>query len=284
MIKDFYDKLLYRMRRTMAHSIIYQRFSHKKLDWKNPVMYDEKIHWLMAKVYDESYGRYADKLAVRDYVTECGLSDTLIPLIGSGYKNVDDIDWKSLPNKFIIKANHGSNANFYEICSDKASFDIEKAKSKMQKSLKMNKAIYNCQYQYANIKPCLLIESLLEQANGKRLTDYKVVCSYGIPYYILVCNDRDNGRDYYSLNWEYLEFTKKEYRNNHKEPKPDCLKKMLECAAILSKPFPLARVDFYLINGKVYFGEITLTPSAGCHTYLTEIGQRKLGEAIKLPN
>ena len=134
----------------------------------------------------------------------------------------------------------------------------------------MNKAIYNCQYQYADIKPCLIIESLLEREDGKRLTDYKVVCSYGSPYYILVCNDRDNGRDYYSLDWEYMEFTKAEYRSPCKEPKPGCLNQMLEYAAILSKPFPLARVDFYIVNGKIYFGEITLTPSAGCHRYLTE--------------
>lgn len=85
-IKEFYHNVLFHMPRTWAHSILYKRSAHRKLDWKNPVMYDEKIHWLMAKVYDESYGRYADKLAVRDYVRECGLSDILIPLIGVGVR------------------------------------------------------------------------------------------------------------------------------------------------------------------------------------------------------
>lgn len=97
----------------------------------------------------------------------------------------------------------------------------------------------------------------------------------------MVCTDRDAGRDYYSTNWEYLEHVKPEFRSGRLEEKPKCLQEMLNAAAILSKPFPLARIDFYIVNEKLYFGEITLTPSAGNHMNLNEEGQRHWCDLVR---
>jgi hypothetical protein len=129
------------------------------------------------------------------------------------------------------------------------------------------------EYQYEKIKPLILCEKLLEDGENKSIDDYKVVCVDGVPQKILVCTQRDNGRDYYSTDWKYLDHVKEEYKSGKLTPKPECLEQMLVAASTLSKPFPLARIDFYVVNGRLYFSEITLVPSAGMHGNLNEKGQ-----------
>ena len=113
------------------------------------------------------------------------------------------------------------------------------------------------------------------------MTDYKVVCSYGTPIAILVCSDRDKGRDYFDLNWNPLDYVKPNYKYVSLPSRPDNLTEMINAASVLSANFPLSRIDFYNINNKVYFGEITLTPSAGYNYVLNDFGQHKLCESIK---
>ena len=146
----------------------------------------------------------------------------------------------------------------------------------------MNYAKHFCQYHYASIKPALICEKYLVTDGQERLNDYKVVCSYGKPIAILVCRDRNNGRDYYTPDWQYLEYTKHEYRSGLIEERPIVLHEMLDAASALSRPFPLARIDFYVVNNKLYFGEITLTPSEGIHKNLNEKAQIELGARISL--
>jgi hypothetical protein len=106
------------------------------------------------------------------------------------------------------------------------------------------------------------------------------VCSYGKTLAILVCYDRDKGRDYYSTDWTHLDYTKEQFRSEKPIDKPEGLAEMLDAASRLSKPFPIARIDFYIADGKLYFGEITLTPSSGNHKNLSEYGQMELGKMI----
>lgn len=277
------DAILYRCPKTFAHKYLYNRNHEHRINLKNPVLYDEKIHWLMIYRYDKSYSNYADKIKVREYVKACGLESILIPLEGEGvYASSKDISLDKLPNQFVLKANHGSGEKFYVICHDKKTFNPSIAFEKLDKALKINFAKHYCQYHYAGIKPALLCEKYLVTDGQNRLTDYKVVCSYGYPIAILVCRDRNNGRDYYSPTWEYLDYTKPEFRSGIIEDKPVVLDEMLNAASKLSEPFPLARVDFYIVDGRLYFGEITLTPSEGIHNNLNEKAQIELGERINI--
>lgn len=281
MLKSIYKKILFYMPKKIAHTILYIRVKHKMPDWNNPKSYDEMIHWLMVNQYDVSYGRYADKLKVREYVEECGCGNILVPLIKT-YEKAEDIDFEELPDKFVLKTNHASGADFYYICKDKSLIDKEEIVRKFSKALKINFAQSVCEYQYDKIKPLIMCEAFLEESLDKRLDDYKVVCVNGVPKAILVCSDRDEGRDYFSPDWTYLEYTKPEYRSKTSIKKPNNLEEMLKIAEVLAKPFPLARVDFYIVNNKLYFGEITLTPSAGLHAYLNTLGQEQLAKGIIL--
>ena len=273
--------ILYKMPPRAAHSVIYFLRHKRCMNWKRLLHYDEKIHWLMVNTYHEEYGKYADKYEVREYVKECGLENILIPLIGI-YENAEQIDYDELPEKFILKTTHASGEDFYCICKEKDNFNKTEANNKLEKALKSAFYKKGCEYHYSKIVPRIICEEYLEMDSQNMLTDYKVICSYGKPLRILVCKDRDKGRDYYDTDWNYCDYVKPQYRSGIVEENPDKLHEMLEAAAILSKPFPLARIDFYIVKGKLYFGEITLTPSAGNHKNLSNKGQIELGKIVRL--
>lgn len=265
--------LIYMLPHKTAHQLLYliNHFRLPNLD--EPRLYDEYIHWCILNVYDESYGKYADKYLVRDYVAQCGLGELLIPLLGV-YEKPEDIDYDKLPNEFILKTTHGSGGPFYVICEDKRTLDQKSVNRKLKKALRIKMERLGCEYHYGGIRPRIICEELLHDKENDRMTDYKVVCVNGAPTRILVCTNRDKGRDYYDLDWNYLEHVKVSYRSGRLLKKPEKLAEMLEAARILSKPFPLARIDFYIVNDRLYFGEITLTPSGGNHHNLNEAGQR----------
>lgn len=263
-----------------VHSIWYKKYHNgQSLDYKNPKTYDEKIHWHIVNTYGPAYGKYADKYQVRQYVEECGLRDLLIPLVGGPYKTVEEIDFDSLPDEFVIKTTHASGPQHYYICKDKTKVDKTALCRQMNAALRENYEKRDFEYHYSGTKPQLICEQLLH-TNTERMTDYKVVCSYGRPIAILVCYNRNQGRDYYSPEWDYLEYTKEQFRSSTPIEKPGCLAEMLNAAGKLSKPFPLARIDFYIVNDKLFFGEITLTPSAGRHNNLNSFGELELGRQL----
>lgn len=265
-----------------VHTIRYWNEFHKTINWKNPQLYDEKICWLIANIYDEKYGKYADKYQVRSFVEQCGLGNLLVPLVGV-FDSVKDINYEQLPDMFILKSTQGSGKDFYEICNNKQNLDLKRIEKKFMKALKYDFAKRSCEYHYHGIKPRIICEELLYDAEHERLTDYKVLCANGKPQTILICANRDKGKDYYSCDWKYLDYVKPEFKSGKQIDKPKCLAEMLHAAEILSKPFPFARIDFYVVHNKLYFGEITLTPSAGIHNDLNEKGQIELGKIMILP-
>lgn len=278
------DEIQWCLPKKLAHSIIHFRANKCFMPWNNPQTYDEKVRWLLVNCYGKNESKYADKYAVREYVKECGLADILIPCYGV-WSRIEEIDVEALPSKFILKATQGSGPKCYAIIYDKNNVnELNAALQKMKKALKFNTAKYSCQYHYKYIKPRIICEALLEDENGKsHMTDYKIVCTNGVARYILVCSDRSEGRDYFDREWNYLPFTKPEYRSKYKIPKPKGLEKMLMIAEKLSAPFVVARIDLYDVDGKIYFGEITLTPSA-CYTgNLTKEAQLEIGSHIELP-
>ena len=222
------DTILYHCPKKIAHAYIYKRAHGKRLNFSNPLTYDEKIHWLMVYKYDKTFGYYADKIQVRQYVKSVGLESILIPLEGKGiYNTPEEIDFSDLSEKYILKTNHGSGESFYYISDGSHENDKDRIVEKLNKALKKNFAKHYCQYHYAAIKPALICEKYLVTEGQNHLTDYKVLCSYGNPIAVLVCRDRNNGRDYYSPEWQYLEYVKTEFRSGILEEKPKVLDEML---------------------------------------------------------
>lgn len=280
-LKQIYDYMLYYCPHQITHSVVYKRFHEKKMDWKNPKTFDEKIHWLIAKKYGKEEAYYADKLKVREYVKECGCESLLTQIYGV-WDHVSEIDVDRLPDKFVLKTNNASGGEYYIICKEKQNIDWEKELPVLEKGLRYNFARKLFEYHYAYIEPKIFAEEFLDDGHEK-ISDYKVFCFDGEPKFILVCSDRDAGRDLFDLDWNHLEFNKKEVQYQGAIDRPLGLSAMIEASKKLSKPFCFARLDFYDVNGKIYFGEITLSPAAGNMTYLNPEGQLALGECISLP-
>ncbi|MBQ3913487.1 MAG: hypothetical protein II694_10980 [Lachnospiraceae bacterium] len=256
-----------RMPAKEAHILLYKAVFGKEPDLDSPGDLNEKLQWLMVNRYGENVAPFADKLAVRDYVRKCGFEDAL-PRIYGVYEDASCIDLNVLPDRFILKCNHGSGPLFYSICTDKTGYDAKTEFAKLDRAMGLDFSLVGLEYHYRYIKPYIYAEELL----GDNCTDYKFFCFGGVPKYVKVIADRADKdtsghqikhQDYYDMDWQFCPFVKDDNSMGGGLAKPALFERMKQIAAVLSEPFPVARVDLYQENGKVYFGEITLTPATG---------------------
>lgn len=241
----------------------YRRLMGRKLNLNPPVTYNEKLNWI--KLYDRNpiYTMLADKYAVREYVKERIGEEYLIPLLGV-WNDVNDIDFEHLPNQFVLKCTHDSES--VVICKDKKTFNIANAKKKLRKSLKINFFWYNREWVYKNIPRKIIAEQYMEDNLDKELKDYKFFCFDGIPKAMFIATGRsihETKFDFFDMEFNHLNFTQ-HYPNSDKYVrKPSSFELMKKLAMELSRGLRHVRVDFYEVNGKVYFGEITFFHHGG---------------------
>lgn len=266
LIKQFYRKILSFLPDKLANGIIYFRGYKKIMDLKNPQYFGEKIQWL--KMYGglEKLSKYVDKYEVREYVTNVIGKEYLVNIYGI-YDKVEEINFDNLPNQFVLKCTNGSQAVI--ICKDKNKLNIEKAKREMRKWLKDEFYKIKKEYQYKNVKNRIIAEEYLEDESGD-LRDYKFYCIDGEVCYYSVFSDRftDKTTDMFDGNGKWLPDILNGGPNSKvkgKTPpsKLENLKEMLAISEKLSKPFTFVRVDFYIVKGQAYFGELTFTDGAG---------------------
>ncbi len=251
------------------------------LDLKNPQTFSEKMQWL--RVYDNTSlkTKLSDKYLVREWVKSKIGEKYLIPLLGV-YNNFDEIDFKKLPNSFVIKCNHGCGYNI--IVRNKKKLNLKETKLKINKWMKENYAYLFGEYQYKKIEPKIIIEKYLENINSD-VYDYKFFCFNGKPKYILHCFDRASGilkNSFYDLSWKKQNFVYTGQLYKKAIAKPKNLSKMTEVAKILSQNFKHVRVDLYNINGKIYFGEMTFTSYGGYFHFDPPEWNLKLGKMLDL--
>ena len=255
------------------------------MNLKHPVYLGEKIQWLKMNGNMEELSIYVDKYEVRSFVKNTIGKEYLINIFGV-YDNVEDIDFDKLPNRFVLKCTNGSQA--VVICKDKSELNIEKAKKEMKKWLKVDFYKIKKEYQYKNIKNRIIIEEYLEDESGD-LRDYKFYCIDGEPYCYSVFSERftDKTVDMYDKKGNWLPDVFNGGPNSKikgKKPphKLENLDQMLDICRRLSKTFTFVRVDFYIVEGKVYFGELTFTDGAGGEPIKPLNFDLKLAENIKL--
>ena len=268
---------------TLYLKMMYQVKLGKNLNLKNPVYFNEKLNWLKLHDRKEIYTKMADKYEVRRIVEERLGKEYLIPLLGV-WDCVEDIDFTQLPNQFVLKCTHDSGSVI--ICKDKSSFNIEEARQKLSDTMKTNYFYPSREWPYKNIIPRIIAEKHMVDESGTELKDYKIYNFGGEPKLIQVDFGRfvHHERNLYTLDWKYIS-EEIEYPTNESVQidRPEHLEKMLDCARILAKDIPSVRTDFYLVNGKIYFGEITFYQEGGFARFRSEEYSRKLGEWIKLP-
>ena len=258
----------------------------EKLDLKNPISFNQKLQWL--KLYDrqERYSIMTDKSTAKEYVRTILGDNCIIPTYGV-YDSVDSIDFSVLPEKFVIKATHGSGNNDVIICRDKSKLDIDFVKHKMKKSLSNNCYLATAEWVYKYINPRIIVEKLLEDPNHEDLMDYKFMCFNGKVKCSFVCTGRESAKGlkvtFYDTDWKIMPFERS--HSSEKSPilKPVCYDQMVEMAEKLSKGLSFLRVDFYEVEGKAYFGEMTFYPGSGFESFQPKEWDNILGSWIELP-
>lgn len=245
--------------------LLFYTYQHYKLDLDNPITFNEKLQWL--KLYDRNpqYTICADKYRVRNYVEKCIGKEHLVPLIGV-WDNVDEIDYSTLPNQFVLKCNHDSGSVF--ICKDKSVFNNKKANRKLKHAMKLNQFWRGREWSYLNIKRKIIAEEYIVDDNeSTSLSDFKFFCFNGEPRFLQVDKNRftNHTRNFYTSDWEFIDVISKVPNDkNHIDKPPKQLSEMIEIAKKLSKNIPHVRVDLYLSNNTVYFGEMTFYHAGGC--------------------
>ena len=268
-------------------SIYYRNVSSKSMNWNDPKDLNEIINWLKFNSDTSLWSLLADKYRVREYVHEKGLDDILVKLYGV-WDDANDIDFDLLPQKFVLKTNHGSGTNI--IVKDKSKLDILTVRKTLNDWLKLRFGQETVEFHYLKIKPCIIAEELLEEKTNsysKTLVDYKVWCFEGKPHYIFTCYGRTSESIFVStfdIDWNYCPegsiFNSFCKNGGGIVPKPNCLDEMLKIASVLSEGQPQARIDFYVVDGKLYFGEITFSSQGGYMNYFTHDFLLKMGSFI----
>ncbi|MBP5218722.1 MAG: glycosyltransferase [Bacteroidales bacterium] len=258
------------------------------IDWDNPRDINEKIQWLLCFSDTSSWSLCADKYRVRDYVKSKGQEDILIPLLGV-WDSASEIDFESLPDRFVLKCNHDSGSTL--VLDKSAGFDEAGVRDFLDSHLKKKFGYLNGELYYNSIKPCIIAEKFLQGGDVPgAAADYKVWCFDGEPYSVWVCYGRTSSETYvniYDLDWnvhpEVSVFTEHYRDGRGAVPRPACLERMLEAASALSKGFPEVRVDFFVAEGRLYFGEMTFASYGGKMDFYTQEYLEELGSKCILP-
>lgn len=257
----------------------------KRLDLNNPQTYSEKLQWL--KIHDRKplYTTMVDKIEAKKYVASIIGEEYIIPTIAE-YDSVEDIEWEKLPNQFVLKCTHDSGG--IVVCKDKQTLDKNKAIKKLKACLKKTYYYENREWPYKDCKHRIICEQYMVDESGYELKDYKWFCFDGNVKALFIATDRGNPNeetkfDFFDENFCHLPI-KNGHPNASKEiNKPIGFNKMKEFASILSTGFPHLRVDFYDINGKIYFGELTFFHWSGLMPFQPEEWDVKFGSWLKLP-
>lgn len=254
----------------------------RRLNLAQPSLYNEKLQWLKLHDHRPEYCTYVDKLAVRDYVAAKAGEKYLIPLIAA-CERVDQIDWDALPQRFVIKCTHGSSSNI--ICADKSQLDVAAAKSKLEGWMQRNWFWLSREWPYKNVRPRIIVEKFMGGADGSVPYDYKLMCFDGEPRYIVVDADRYTGhtRNYYDTSWVKQPMRNRHPNCAHEIPRPPQLEEMLDVARKLSQGIPHVRIDLYVVDGAVYFGEMTFFHGFGMEVFEPRAFEQHMGDLISLP-
>ncbi|HDM8217028.1 ATP-grasp fold amidoligase family protein [Vibrio parahaemolyticus] len=246
----------------LFYQIDYYRRKGRFLNLSNPETFAEKINYIKLNSNLNEMSKYVDKLLVRDFIKE-KIGKDCLPNIIQVIPTNGEIDFDTLPEKFVVKYNNGSGMNI--IVKDKQLFCEDYVNEEIKKWRKSSFYKNNREFQYKDVNGVVFIEEYLECRNG--LKDYKLFCSNGKVFLIQVISNRQDGQsrhNYYSKSWEHLDIYREEFSQGEFEQKPHLLEDMISKAEILSQNFTFVRVDFFIQNGEIlFFGELTFTPASG---------------------
>ena len=284
---DFIGWLMYRFCPNLMSERFYLEMNYlftkrEHLDLDHPRTFNEKIQWL--KIYDRNplYTLLVDKYRVKEWVSETIGPQYVIPLLAK-YDSAKDIDLEKLPDQFVLKCNHDSGSVI--ICRNKQEFDLNAAQKKLSMRLKTDTSSYFGEWAYRNVPRCIIAEKFMSDGDNEDLMDYKFFCFDGVPRIMYMSRDHAAHvtTDFFDMDFNHLPIRMQAPPSKILPSKPREFEEMKRLAAILSKDIPQVRVDFYVINGQIYFGEMTFYHCGGMVSVNPPEWNLKMGMMINLP-
>lgn len=266
-------------------SYMYKVAFGKKPNLEEPKTFNEKLQWLKLYNRNPEYSKLVDKCDVKPYIADSIGEQYVIPTLGV-WDRFEEIDFDALPNQFVLKCTHDSGS--VVICRDKSTFDVEKARERLTAKLKNDLFWHGREWPYKNLKPRILAEQYMEDEKTAELRDYKFFCFDGEVKALFIATDRQKEGeevkfDFFDPDFQWMP-VKQGHPNAKVHPeKPMCFEEMKELAAKLSVGMPHVRVDFYEVNGRVYFGELTFFHFCGLVPFCPEEWDTTFGSWIRLP-
>lgn len=267
--------------------ILYRLFYGHKLNLENPKLYSEKMQWLKLFYRKPEFTQMVDKYEVKKLVTDKLGGGIVIPCYGV-WNSFDDIDFDQLPNQFCLKCTHDSGS--YVVCKDKPTFDKEAARKKLMKNLNKNFFYEFREWPYKNVKPRIIAEKYEPSLGNVGSEEYKLTCCDGEVKAITVCGGVPHAdyslrsNDTFTKDWKRQDWYAYYKPKGGDIKKPTQMDKIIEMSEELSKGIPYIRIDWYIIDGKPYFGEFTFYTWAGFLRFTPPEWDKKMGDWIKLPN
>jgi len=258
------------------------------LDLGNPKTFSDKLNFLKLNYRDSLITQCTDKYLVREYVKSLGYGDILNELYGV-YDSFGAIDFEELPEKFFLKCNHTSGANY--LYNAAAKIDLPFLEKKFNFYMRKNFYYLQREWNYKDIKPLIIAEKILKDSDNNFPVDYKIFCFNGQPHLVMYCEGLcdDKGErgeafsNFYDMDFQLLDLKiNNENIPSHSIVMPQNFFRMKEIAAALSKPFPFCRVDLYNINGRIIFGELTFFHAAGLNIIEPLEWEFKMGDWLDL--
>lgn len=263
--------------------LMYFKHFRKFINFNNPKSFNEKIQFLKLKYRSNELTEMADKYKVKQYVSQLIGNEYVIPTLGV-WNTTEEINFDELPEKFVLKCNNDSGG--VVICKDKQALNIEETKKFLNSRLNNNGFWYGREWPYKNIKPCIIAEKYMENNGQNELIDYKFFCFNGQPKVVLVCSERfasnNMCKTYFDEDWNLLNIMEANHRTDKEQKKPQSFEKMKIISQKLAKDMPFVRIDFYEIEGKLYFGEITFFPASGLEKFKPEKWNNIFGDMIDI--
>ena len=266
--------------------IKYKRAMKKKLNLKNPTTYNEKLQWLKLHDRKSEYTDMVDKYKAKKYVADRIGEEYIIKTLGV-WNNFDEIDFDVLPEKFVLKCTHDSGG--LVIVKEKSRFDKETARKKINACLKHNFYYAGREWPYKNVKPRIIAEEYMEDGKTAELRDYKFFVFNGVAKALFIASERQKEDEETKFDFFDMDYNHLSVRNGHPNAaippeKPETFDKMRELAEKLSVGIPHLRVDFYEVDGKIYFGELTFSHWSGMMPFEPAEWDKTFGDWIELPN
>jgi hypothetical protein len=256
------------------------------LNLRNPRTFNEKLNWL--KLYDRKpiYTTLVDKYAVKKWVADKIGEKYIIPTLGV-WESVEEIPFSELPSQFVLKCTHDSGG--LVVCKDKSTLDFSAAKKKLQDSLKKNFYYQSREWPYKNVIPRIIAEKYMEDSGTEELRDYKFFCFDGKMRAMFIASDRqkkfeETKFDFFDRDFNHLPITNGHPNALNVPNKPKSFDEMIHLAEILSDGFPHVRVDFYEVDGNVFFGEMTFSHWGGFMPFVPDEWNYTFGSWITLPS